>query len=267
MSAITIGFSPCPNDTFIFNALISGEIDTDGLRFEPVLADVETLNEWALQEKLDVTKLSYPAFFRVQKNYGLLSAGSALGVGVGPLLVTGTSGEHLKNEIENAVIALPGINTTANFLFQYAYPNAKKKVFIPFNEIEDFTLNNVGSFGVLIHENRFTYLQKGLHLVKDLGTHWEASTGVPIPLGCIAVHKRLGNEIPSRVDHLIRKSLEHAWKKYPDLPEYVKVNAQEMDEKIMRSHIELYVNDYTLDLGERGRKAVATMGKILSSGY
>ena len=170
---LTLGFSPCPNDTFIFDALVNKKIDTDGLEFEAVLADVETLNQWALEGKLDITKLSFPAFFKSLNNYTLLNAGSALGKGVGPLLITDSQQEITDDEINQASIALPGANTTANLLFTFAYPDARDKTFMLFSAIENALVNKETDLGVIIHENRFTYQQKGLKKVRDLGEYWE----------------------------------------------------------------------------------------------
>ncbi|MBL7709555.1 MAG: 1,4-dihydroxy-6-naphthoate synthase, partial [Chitinophagaceae bacterium] len=183
----TLGFSPCPNDTFIFDALVNKKIDTEGFEFEIVLADVETLNQWALEGKLAITKLSFPAFFRSLQHYTLLNAGSALGKGVGPLLITDSAQELSDDDVNQASVALPGIHTTANLLFSYAYPDAIDKKFMLFSSIENALLNKETDLGVIIHENRFTYQQKGLYKVKDLGEYWEEKTELPIPLGGIAI--------------------------------------------------------------------------------
>ena len=189
---LTLGFSPCPNDTFIFDALVNKKIDTEGLEFEPLLEDVETLNQWALQAKLDITKLSFPAFFQSLDDYVLLNAGSALGKGVGPLLISKSevSPDEVrvkKPEVNEKTIALPGINTTANLLFSFAFPEAQQKKFMIFSAIENAVLNDETDLGVIIHENRFTYQQKGLHKILDLGEYWEEKMKAPIPLGGIAI--------------------------------------------------------------------------------
>jgi 1,4-dihydroxy-6-naphthoate synthase len=255
---LTLGFSPCPNDTFIFDALVNNKIDTGDLSFDVVLEDVETLNEWALQGKLDITKLSYGVLPSVLDNYILLNCGSALGKGVGPLLICLLKGEPYKDksEVENAVIAIPGENTTAHLLFSLAYPTAKNKVFLRYDEIEKFVLEGKG-LGVIIHENRFTYADKGLHKITDLGDYWETETGKPIPLGGIAIKRVVDDEVKLKVDKLIKASIEYAYKHhYKDLTAYVKKHSQEMSEDIMRKHIDLYVNDYSIELGEDGRNAV-----------
>ena len=272
---LTVGFSPCPNDTFIFDALVNNKIDTEGLLFDVVLEDVETLNQWALNEKLDITKLSYGVLPLVLDKYIVLNSGSALGSGVGPLLISnplrplpfgsaqdeGEPGED-KSDIEKSIIAIPGEHTTAHLLFSMAYPNAKKKIFLRYNEIENFVLQRKG-LGVIIHENRFTYADKGLHKIMDLGDFWEKETGKPIPLGGIVIKRLVDNKISLQVDELIRKSIEYAFgHHYTSLPEFVKINAQEMSEEIMQKHINLYVNKYSVALGESGRTAVLELLNI-----
>lgn len=251
---LTLGFSPCPNDTFIFDALVNKKIDTEGLDFEVVLEDVETLNGWAAEGKLDVTKLSFPALFRNADKYAILSAGSALGKGVGPLLIAKTVVSV--PDMEHASIAIPGEYTTANFLLNFAFPQAHNRKVMLFSKIEDAVLNGEVDLGVIIHENRFTYMHKGLVKVIDLGDYWEQKTGAPIPLGCIAVRRSLDKEVQKKVDELIRKSLIYSFDHYPGLSEFVTAHAQEMEEGVMRQHIELYVNDFSMELGEAGKKAI-----------
>ena len=178
---LTLGFSPCPNDTFIFDALVNKKIDTQGLEFDVVLEDVETLNKWSFEKKLDITKLSYPAFFQNLDKYVLLNSGAALGKGVGPLLISKHNSQLSTFNFQQATIALPGENTTANLLFSFAYPVANNKVFMRFDKIENSVLSGKSEFGVIIHENRFTYQQKGLHKVTDLGEYWEEKMNFPIP--------------------------------------------------------------------------------------
>ena len=259
---LTIGFSPCPNDTFIFDALINKKIDTEGLEFDAVLEDVETLNRWALEGKLDITKLSFPAFFQSTDNYILLNAGSALGKGVGPLLISKSEIENRELKVEEETVALPGINTTANLLFSFAYPAATNKQFLLFSEIEDAVVNEKTGLGVIIHENRFTYQQKGLHKVTDLGEFWEQKMNVPIPLGGIAIKRSIDKKISTQIDQLIKKSLQYAFAHYPLITEYVKEHSQAMSEEVMRRHIDLYVNNYSLDLGEDGKKAIEVLQEV-----
>jgi 1,4-dihydroxy-6-naphthoate synthase len=260
---LTLGFSPCPNDTFIFDALVNHKIDTGGLEFDAVLEDVETLNEWALQGKLDVTKLSFPAFFRSSDKYILLQSGAALGKGVGPLLITKKREAMAFKDIKNHTIVLPGENTTANLLFSFAYPEANNKKFMRFDLIEDYILSNLGDLlGVIIHENRFTYQQKGLHKVADLGEVWEEKTKLPVPLGGIAANRKLERTVARKIDQLIRQSIGFAFNHYPLLPHYVKEHSQAMEESIMRQHIELYVNDFSLGLGPGGEAAISGLREV-----
>jgi len=259
---LTIGFSPCPNDTFIFDALVNKKIDTGEFEFEALLADVETLNNWALEGKLDITKLSFPAFFRSLDKYALLNAGSALGKGVGPLLISDASQPLSDEDINQASIALPGLHTTANLLFSYAYPEAKDKTFMLFSAIENALLNKEVDLGVIIHENRFTYQQKGLYKVKDLGEYWEEKMETPIPLGGIAINQFIKRNAALKINELIKKSLEYAFANYPLISDYVKQHSQEMNEDVMRQHIDLYVNNYSLDLGDAGREAIENLHEV-----
>jgi len=259
---LSLGFSPCPNDTFIFDALVNNKIDTEGLEFNVYLEDVETLNKWALEGKLDITKLSFPAFFRSMENYLLLNTGSALGKGVGPLLISDSPNEFSTEDINQSSIALPGLHTTANLLFSFAYPDAIDKTFILFSEIENALINKETDLGVIIHENRFTYQQKGLHKIKDLGEYWEEKMESPIPLGGIAINQSIKRSTAIKVDQLIRKSLDFAFANYPAITDYVKQHSQTMSEDVMRQHIDLYVNNYSLDLGEEGKLAIENLYQV-----
>ncbi|CAN5120083.1 1,4-dihydroxy-6-naphthoate synthase [soil metagenome] len=249
----TLGFSPCPNDTFIFDALVNNKIDTGNIHFEPVLEDVQTLNEWAMQGKLSITKLSYGVLPLVLKDYTVLNSGSALGRGVGPLLIAGQ--DAVTKNIDEYTIAIPGEQTTAHLLFSLAYPKAKKKIFLRYDAIEDFVSSGRG-LGVIIHENRFTYADKGLKKIIDLGDFWEKETGNAIPLGGIVVKREIDIATQKEIDRLIKKSIEYAFGNYPQLNDYIRTNAQEMSEDVMRKHIDLYVNDYSISLGEEGKKTV-----------
>lgn len=254
---LTIGFSPCPNDTFIFDAMVHKKIDTMGIDFEYVLEDVETLNRWAVEEKLDVTKLSYNTFLHCVDKYALLHSGSALGKGVGPLLIT-KEPASLGN-VNNMHIAIPGVKTTANLLLSLAFPDAKNKTEIVFHEIEDTVLTGKVDAGLIIHENRFTYRDRGLHKLIDLGDWWEQSTNAAIPLGGIVAKRSMDQELIATIDGIIKESVQYSWNNYPSLAEFVKGNAQEMAEQVMRQHIELYVNEYTTELGETGTNAINTL--------
>lgn len=254
---LTLGFSPCPNDTFIFDALIHHKIDTEGLDFEVFYDDVETLNQKAFRGELDITKLSYHAFAYVVDKYVLLDAGSALGFGVGPMLIS-------KNEISisdlennpNYKIGIPGKYTTANFLLGLAFPNVQNKQEIVFSEIEDSLLNGKIDIGLIIHENRFTYQNKGLKKIIDLGDYWEKKTGCAIPLGGIVANRRLPLEVQLKINRVLKKSVEFAFANSKSGLEFIRSHAQEMSEEVMYKHIELYVNKYSVDLGEEGRKAI-----------
>jgi len=263
---LTLGFSPCPNDTFIFDALVNNKIDTEGLEFEAVLEDVETLNRWVFEEKLDITKLSFPALFKNTGKYVLLTTGSALGKGTGPVLISKYPTEYYTTlgatSIKHQTIALPGKNTTANLLFSFAFPQAQKKRFMIFSAIEDAVLNEETDLGVVIHENRFTYQQKKLLKVLDLGEYWEKKMKLPVPLGGIAIKKGADRAISLKVDKLIRKSLEFAFANYPVITGYVKQHSQTMNEEVMRQHIELYVNSYSLDHGQEGKTAIEELYNI-----
>ncbi len=254
----TLGFSPCPNDTFIFDALVNNKIDTQGIDFTVRLEDVQTLNELALNNELDFTKISYGVLPKILSDYKVLNSGSALGTGVGPLLIS--KAPFSFEEVNNCTIAIPGENTTAHLLFTVAFPDAKNKVFKRYDEIENFVLAPAqNNLGVIIHENRFTYAAKGLHKIVDLGNYWEEKTGYPIPLGGIVASKIIDEKLINTVDGLIKQSIEYAFSNYPDIPLYVKQNSQEMETEVMKQHIDLYVNDYSIDLGEPGKAAIQNL--------
>lgn len=253
---LSLGFSPCPNDTFIFDALVNKKIDTEGLELDVHLEDVQTLNEWALQGKLDMTKISYGVLPLILEQYIVLNAGGALGKGVGPLLIAKKEKALDENAVNQLAIAIPGEHTTAHMLFSLAYPRATQKQFMIFSGIEDAVLNNQVDAGVIIHENRFTYQQKGLKKLVDLGEYWENKTGNPIPLGGIVMKRSFPASLQQQVDRLIHKSLAYAFERYPLVTEYVKQYSQEMSETVMRQHIDLYVNNYSLQLGPEGKAAV-----------
>ena len=254
MKPLRLGFSPCPNDTYIFYALTHGKSDTSGLRFaEPLLEDVETLNHWAMEHHLDVTKLSFHALGHVLDEYCLLRSGSALGRGCGPLLV---AGKKLKN-LSGKRIAIPGRFTTAALLFRMFAPACTDLIEMRFDLIMEAIRNGSVDGGVIIHEGRFTYGQMGLLCLQDLGQWWEETTGFPIPLGGIAARRSLGPDHLRRIESALRSSLEFA-SAHPDqcLP-YIRSHSQELEEEVVRSHIDLYVNDFSLDLGDDGLAAVA----------
>jgi len=254
---LSIGISPCPNDTFIFDALLNKHIDTGDFEFDLYLEDVQTLNEWALQGKLDILKISYGTYPLIRNNYALLRAGGALGRGVGPLLISKKEKPHtelhaLRNAVNLSNIFLPGKNTTAHFLFTNAFPEAIHKNFV----IEDAVNKGRTEMGVIIHENRFTYQQKGLKKVIDLGDYWENKTGLPIPLGGIVARRTIAGDLLEKIDRLIEKSVAYAFSKYPEISSYVECHAQEMDQAVMKQHIDLYVNEFSRSLGNEGKNAV-----------
>lgn len=254
---LTLGYSPCPNDTFIFDAMVHGKIDTEGLEFDVVLGDVEELNQRAFQADLDITKLSYHAFAYCVEDYALLNAGSALGNNCGPLLIT--KNDIKASELNPKKIAIPGKYTTANFLLSLAFPDATNKEAVLFSEIEQKVLTEEVDAGLIIHENRFTYHERGLKKIIDLGEFWESTTGLPIPLGGIVIKRSLPQEVQQKVNRILRKSVEFAFKNPEQTLPYVRQHAQEMDDKVMMQHIGLYVNDFSVDLGEKGRKAIHYM--------
>lgn len=253
---LSLGFSPCPNDTFIFDALIHQKIDTEGLTFEVIFDDVETLNQKAFNTHLDITKLSYHAYAYAINNYVLLNSGSALGFGVGPLLIA-KDPQNLDNK--ELLVGIPGKYTTANFLLSLAFPHLQNKKELVFSDIEQQLLNNQLDLGLIIHENRFTYQDKGLHKIIDLGEYWEQETNCAIPLGGIVMKRSLPKEIQHKVDRLIKKSVEYAFANPKSALPFIKQHAQEMDEKVMYQHIDLYVNKFSLDLGVEGKKAINTL--------
>ncbi len=256
----TLGFSPCPNDTFIFDALVNKKINTGDFDFNVRLEDVETLNNLAKNESLDFTKISYGVLPLITKKYKMLNSGGALGKGVGPLLISQKPVEF--NDVEKHTIAIPGENTTAHLLFSLAFPHAKKKVFKRYDQIENAVLESENILGVIIHENRFTYSEKGLHKIIDLGNFWDKKTSLPIPLGGIAGKRSIDQKILIQIDSLIKQSIEYAFRQYPFIDDYVKQHSQEMEVEVMKKHIDLYVNQYSLTLGGEGRKAVQKFMEI-----
>jgi 1,4-dihydroxy-6-naphthoate synthase len=254
---LSLGFSPCPNDTYIFDAMLHGRIDSEGLEFEIFMEDVETLNRRAMLGELDITKLSYHAYAYLLEKYVLLDAGSALGNNCGPLLIARQP--MTDEEVEKALIAIPGKLTTANFLLSLAFPAATRKLETVFSDVENAVLEGRVDAGLIIHENRFTYQQKGLVKIIDLGEFWEGSTGMPIPLGGIVVRRSLPDEIRQKVNRVMERSVRYAFEHPSASKEFVRENAQEMEESVMNSHIQLYVNDYTKNLGGAGRAAIGKL--------
>jgi len=263
MKTISLAYSPCPNDTFIFYALIHGKVDTKNLRFKETLLDVETLNQKALQTEFDITKVSFHAFGYLRKNYSLLRSGAAIGKGCGPLIVA--KNEYAVHELEGKRIAIPGRLTTAFLLLQLYNPqicNLQSTVVeMPFDRIMDAVVNEKVDAGLIIHESRFTYPSYGLKQIVDLGEWWEKETGLPIPLGCIIAKHPLGEGLGKKINKIIKSSVEYALSNPQEPMDYIKRYSQELSEDVIKQHINLYVNDYSIDLGDEGEKAVA---KLLS---
>ncbi len=259
---LTLGFSPCPNDTFIFDAMVHGRIDTEGLEFDYFLADVEELNRKAIAEEVDITKMSYSAYAYASANYYILDSGSALGYRNGPLLIS--KHKIAPADLTKARIAIPGKFTTANLLFSIAWPDANNKTEYLFSDIEKALLNNEADAGLIIHETRFTYQKKGLLKIEDMGEYWQHLTGMPIPLGAIVINRKIPENIALKVNRIIRRSLEYAYHDSFACYDFVSKNAKEMDSTVMNNHIKLYVNEFSLDLGRKGREAISMLFGIAS---
>lgn len=257
---LSLGFSPCPNDTFIFYGMLHGKIDTEGLEFDVLLADVEELNQKAFAKELDITKLSYHAFAHLLADYVLLDAGSALGNNCGPLLIA--KKQLSLPELEQARIAIPGKYTTANFLFRLAYPTLAEGEEMLFSDIENALLQNEIDAGLIIHENRFTYHEKGFVKIRDMGEYWEDTYQMPIPLGGIVVQRKLPLSVQQKVNRVMQRSVIYAQEHPEETLPYVSQYAQEMDTKVMQQHIQLYVNKFTRNLGKEGKIAVQTLFKV-----
>jgi 1,4-dihydroxy-6-naphthoate synthase len=259
---LTLGFSPCPNDTFIFDAMVHGRIDTEGIDFEYFLADVEELNQRAMASEVDITKISFHAYAYVASGYLILDSGSALGRGNGPLLIS----KHPidTSQLSSKRIAIPGKYTTANLLFSIAWPHAVNKTEYLFSGIEDLLLRDEADAGLIIHETRFTFEKRGLIRIADMGEYWENLTGKPIPLGAIVINRSVPEEIALKVNRILRRSIEYAMKDSTASYEFVSGHAREMDRSVMDSHIKLYVNEFTLNLGKEGKDAVRSLFSIAS---
>ena len=264
MTTLPLFISPCPNDTFCFYAMISGDIDTEGLRFKVHLEDVEQLNNSVLHSDPAICKISYQVLPAIAHRYRMLPCGSALGFGNGPLFV---SNKPLPTITSETRIAIPGLHTTAAFLLKYAYPQAVNTHPILFSDISGAILRNQFDAGVLIHEGRFVYKQQGLHLIADLGLCWEKRTGLPIPLGGIAVSRNLPDNVQQKIARIVHRSILYA-QEHPDAGnDYIRSHAQEIDNEVIRKHIELFVNEYTLSLGSVGRAAVEALIKAVKNVY
>ena len=253
---LTLAFSPCPNDCFIFDAIVHDRIDLEGLEFIVHLGDVEALNTAAFAEEVEITKLSFHAYAYCADRYVLLDAGSALGRNCGPLLISRRPITVDEARAGALRIAIPGKYTTANVLLGYAFPRAKDKTELLFSDIEGAVIDGRYDAGLIIHENRFTYEAKGLKKIIDLGEYWESTTGAPIPLGGIVIRRSLPDVIKQKVNRVLRRSVEYAFAHRESSLPYVRAHAQEMSEEVMYKHIDLYVNEYSIELGDEGRRAV-----------
>lgn len=263
----SLAISPCPNDTFIFDYLLH---ENQSYEFELHLEDIAQLNQWAEEGKYDIIKVSFATYLQVQNHYSLLQSGAALGHGVGPLLISknpinSTNWEELKGFVNRSKIAIPGKSTTANLLLSTAFPEAKNKEEVIFNEIEEAVLAGKYDMGLVIHESRFTYQEKGLHLVTDMGKWWEDTYQLPIPLGCILIKKSIDDVYKIEIEKAIYESILQAWKRYPELSDFIRDNAQEMSEEVMKSHIELYVNDESLELSSDAMKAIDKLKEVFQT--
>ena len=256
---LSLAFSPCPNDCFMFDAMVHGRIDTEGLEFSVTLADIEALNQAAFAGEPDVSKLSFHAYAYCVDRYVLLDAGSALGRNCGPLLISKRPIGRAEVEGGQVTIAIPGKYTTANFLCGLAFPAARNKTEVLFSEIEPALVEGRFDAGVIIHENRFTYQAKGLRKIVDLGEFWESETGAPIPLGGIVARRSLPDDVKQAMNRVMRRSVEYAFANREASRPYVRAHAQEMSEEVMYQHIDLYVNEFSVDLGGDGRRAVEVL--------
>lgn len=257
---LSLGFSPCPNDTFIFDAMVNGKIDTEGLEFDFFLADVEELNRKAFALETEISKISCHAYAYAARDYLILDSGGAIGYGNGPLLISKRIIDS--SEIEKLRIAIPGRYTTANLLFSIAWPQALNKTEYLFSDIEDALMNDEVDAGLIIHETRFTYQKKGLVKIADMGEFWNRLTGLPVPLGIIAVKRRLQQDIALKVNRIIRRSIEFAYGNYAGTYGFISTHAKGMESEVMRNHIRLFVNEFSLQLGECGKKTLSELYRI-----
>ncbi len=258
MKTLSLGYSPCPNDTFIFYALTHGKVDPGNLVFKELLLDVETLNQKALLNELDITKVSCHAFGLVRKHYSLLRTGGALGRGCGPLVIA--KNNYSMEDLHGKKIAVPGKLTTAFLLLQlfnsaFRIPHSAI-IEMPFNKIVDAVVREDVDAGLIIHESRFTYPSYGLKKIIDLGEWWEKQTGLPIPLGGIIAKRSLGEGLNKKINKIIKASIEYAFINRNEPMDYIKTHSQELSEDVINQHINLYVNDFSLDVGPSGEKAI-----------
>ncbi|KPJ99612.1 MAG: 1,4-dihydroxy-6-naphthoate synthase [Nitrospira bacterium SG8_35_4] len=261
MKSLSLGYSPCPNDTFIFYAMIHGKINTDNLSFTEELLDVETLNQKAMNAELDITKISYHAFGHLRDTYSLLRSGGALGRGCGPLLIA--KDNYAMEDLQHMKIAIPGKLTTACLLLKLYYSGIRGQLsnLIPmrFDNIVQAVAYNEVDAGLIIHESRFTYQSFGLRQIIDLGEWWEGRTGLPIPLGGIIANHSLGKDVIVKVNTVLKRSVEYAFESPSEPMRYIKQHSQELSEDVINKHIDLYVNDFSIDIGKEGEKAITEL--------
>lgn len=257
MCTLSLGYSPCPNDTFLFYPLVKNRVDTGGLRFQERLEDVETLNQLAMENTLDVCKVSWHAFAHLRDRYIMLRAGGAMGRGCGPLVV---SRDPLgPTDLRRRKVAVPGRLTTASLILRLFDPSIAEIVYLPFQEIMNAVARGTVDAGVVIHESRFTYQSRGLRKVLDLGEWWEQRTGLPLPLGGIAARRSLGQKVLATVNDVLRAGVQYARRHSDESARYIRRHSQEMDDEVCAAHIDLYVNEFSLDPGSEGERAAATL--------
>ena len=254
MKTLSLGYSPCPNDTFIFYALVHKKVPLEGLSVRERLEDVETLNTLATRNELDITKISFHAFAHLRDRYCLLRSGGALGKGCGPLVVAREV--ITMGDLSRQRFAIPGERTTAFLLLRLFDPGIRNVVAMPFHQVMLSVQRGETDAGLLIHESRFTYQNFGLRKIVDLGDWWEESTGYPIPLGGIVIKRGLANEFSAMVEEKIRQSIRYAQTHPKESQAYIRKHAQEMGDSVTRQHIELYVNEYSMDIGTEGERAI-----------
>jgi len=251
---ITIGFSPCPNDTFIFDALVHNKINQGDFEYEPIIEDVEVLNQMAVNGKLDVSKLSVHAYGHASAHYSILNSGAAIGHNCGPLLISKRS--FSKNEMADKICAIPGQYTSALLLLKIFFPEIVKTKQMLFSKIEQALEDHICDLGLIIHESRFTFMERGFIPIADLGKLWYADTGLPLPLGIIAAHKRIDKKDQLKINDHIHRSIQLAFQNENPINDYIRSHAQSLSDKVIHQHIELYVNEFSLDLGPVGKSAI-----------
>jgi len=257
---LSVAYSPCPNDTFIFNDLANGTLGGPELTLDVHLHDVETLNRMALEGVYDVTKVSFAAYLRARQKYELLSVGAALGYGCGPLVVARR--EMGPDEFAGCKIAVPGELTTAHLLLRLWAPQFRQRVFVRYDEVMPMVASGEVDAGVIIHEGRFVYAHAGLVKLADLGEWWQGRTGLPIPLGGIVARRSLGGETIERFENLLRQAIRNSQANPDAAGPYIREHAREMDPAVLAEHIKTFVNDYSMDIGDDGRAAIRRLGEM-----